>query len=192
MSDRQEGFKELLGKDPQFAEFFDRFKRSFYNPDDTYDHYLMSGLGSDEVSFDPDQFYKQFRYADDNDVALDKATLLDCLLVSESFRERLQREHEWAREFKDHLARSFNGAIEQLKISQYVSQPSQPTRNWKERLEGKVSFTFVETAEIAGESERSLRNKVNRPDRPGPLIVNSQGRITQESLKTYLLAERKV
>jgi len=189
VSNGQEELKELLEKDPLFAEFFDRFERSFYTPSNLWG---LIGLSSQKVPFDPDQLYKKFHYAYDNGVSLDEETWLDCLLLSEHSQERLGTNLELAQEFKYDLARSFNLAIEQLKLSQHAQQPPQRTKNWREWLEGKASFTFVEAAEIAGESERSLRNKVNRPDRPGTLKVNAQGRITQKSLKEYLLAEREV
>ncbi len=64
------------------------------------------------------------------------------------------------------------------------------SEDWKRKLESKASFTIVEAADIANETERSLRNKTDKPGRPGPLKLNSQGRIIADSLKAYLLDER--
>ncbi|MDA2934059.1 hypothetical protein MYX82_06920 [Acidobacteria bacterium AH-259-D05] len=62
--------------------------------------------------------------------------------------------------------------------------------NWRERLESKASFTVREASGIADETTRSLGSKIDKPGRPGPLKFNEQGRITQQSLKDYLLKEK--
>ena len=68
-----------------------------------------------------------------------------------------------------------------------------PSRELSRRatLESKFAFTLPEAAYIADESPRSLRNKIEKQDRQGPLKRNEQGRITRQSLEDYLLKEKK-
>ncbi len=77
-----------------------------------------------------------------------------------------------------------HGEIEKASVVDTKSE------DWKRKLESKASFTIVEAADIASETERSLRNKTDKRGRPGPLKLNSQGRIIADSLKAYLLDER--
>ena len=77
-----------------------------------------------------------------------------------------------------------HGEIEKASVVDTKSE------DWKRKLESKASFTIVEAADIASETERSLRNKTDKRGRPGPLKLNRQGRIIGYSLKAYLLDER--
>ena len=60
-----------------------------------------------------------------------------------------------------------------------------PSRDLIQLLNSKPTFTDREAAEIAGVTERTIRNHINEPDRYR-LRRSPQGRITQESLKEYL------
>ena len=185
MPKREHPLERVLYEDKRFWEFFLKFHKFFDNPKKEFPYKL------DLVIVDPCDLAAIFYYCYENKNSPARGNLMEVLDLTKLHKRGLEPVSETLAE---HLERSFNLAMEELRIDEYADQKSADQNNPDDspkgetnfesepddskferspeyggvdtiaRVKSKLTHTQTETASYFGVSRRTIYNWIKKGD----------------------------